>query len=269
MSNTKTTNILRLSAAAILGVSGIAVGLRGAGVFGSAAVDPEACKRLESRFHVPVVAALDERFLPAEWKSQPYAARATEIEATESFRICSSIERELEKYPESVLSDFLGGIHLSRTLEIWGGLYGATFYGNLVFLTSTGARDGFTKAYFARSFHHEFSSVLMSRAGFDHEAWRAANPPDFDYQNDAVVAETLNQTWTESGDPGLYSQGVLTAYGLQDLENDINVYAEVLFSDPRGLQALASEYPAIERKAALLTAFYEGLDPAFPYPWKR
>ncbi|MBI3561253.1 MAG: hypothetical protein HY080_05990, partial [Gammaproteobacteria bacterium] len=61
---------------------------------------------------------------------------------------------------------------------------------------------------------------------------------------------------------GLLQQGFLSDYGMTNMENDVNTYAEMLFTEPEKLMALATRYPRINAKYQLLTQFYQSLVPS-------
>jgi hypothetical protein len=63
--------------------------------------------------------------------------------------------------------------------------------------------------------------------------------------------------------PEIYARGFVMGYGRSSEENDINTYAEFLLEKPDELAALAARYPAIAKKAAIISGFYQSLDPGF------
>jgi len=59
------------------------------------------------------------------------------------------------------------------------------------------------------------------------------------------------------------SDGFLSAYGATSVENDLNVYAETIFTDAERVVRLAKSQPRVARKAGLLMGAYTNLDPRF------
>lgn len=57
--------------------------------------------------------------------------------------------------------------------------------------------------------------------------------------------------------------GFLSAYGATNLENDFNVYAETIFTEPANLAQLARQHPLIRRKLDLVLAAYVAIEPQF------
>ena len=61
----------------------------------------------------------------------------------------------------------------------------------------------------------------------------------------------------------LYKLGLIEQYGYSGLENDFNLYAEMLFVDPQKLKKLISQYPAIAKKYQVLKEFYISINDSF------
>lgn len=113
-------------------------------------------------------------------------------------------------------------------------------------------------------FHHEFSSVLMFNYKFPSEQWLAANPSGFRYLNDhrkelrSVVEDT-----DPKGSDQLYQQGILRKYATSSMENDVNAYAAMAFTDPDRMRMLINNYLIIQSKYLVLKQFYLSLSPEF------
>jgi hypothetical protein len=118
-----------------------------------------------------------------------------------------------------------------------------------------------------RTFHHEFSSILLDNAPFPHADWEAALPEGFTFppppHTNEEVLKSLQWHATAAEMPPIYARGFVRGYGRSNEENDINTYAEFLLEKPDELAALAARYPAIAKKAALISGFYQSLDPGF------
>jgi hypothetical protein len=119
--------------------------------------------------------------------------------------------------------------------------------------------------FIRRTFHHEFSSILLDNAPFPHAAWEAALPEDFTYPPQTVqeMIKSLHGYPSAAEMPAIYARGFVRGYGRSSEENDINTYAELLLDAPDELASLAARYPAIAKKAALISVFYQSLDPGF------
>jgi hypothetical protein len=123
-------------------------------------------------------------------------------------------------------------------------------------------QQGYSDDYLKKTIHHEFSSILIHNNSFPVKNWMAVLPNDFSYAKSVEQEVTaINSGWKpETPAPEIFEKGFLTKYGMSTMENDINTYAEMLFTEPERLKNLAREYIDIERKYAILTAFYRNLD---------
>jgi hypothetical protein len=54
----------------------------------------------------------------------------------------------------------------------------------------------------------------------------------------------------------LLRQGFLVGYNKTNIENDLNVYAEYLFTKKEHLETLAKKYPLVNQKVKLFKKFY-------------
>jgi len=89
-------------------------------------------------------------------------------------------------------------------------------------------------------------------------AWREFAPAGWQFADDAAGALSR----ADSFDPSL-DTGFLSAYGATTLENDFNVYAEKMFTEPANLALLAREHELVRRKLEFVRAAYEAIDPRF------
>ena len=58
-----------------------------------------------------------------------------------------------------------------------------------------------------------------------------------------------------------YAAGFVHDYGMSDMENDFNTYAELAMTQPEKLIQLAEQYPKIKEKTRILVDFYNSLAP--------
>ena len=174
------------------------------------------------------------------------------------------LENALSKYPLALLSNRLAHACLFRAPGLtqfrdgeWRKQAAGTYSLDSVYFglqdSSRGGGDRFSEAVF----HHELSSVLVGHNPqlFGADAWRAANPPGFEYNNDGAGSPIATTRFL--------ADGFLCSYGMCDIENDINTYAMWLFTRADWLFAQAAQHPRVKKKAKILTQFYRKLDPAF------
>lgn len=227
-------------------------------------------RRLEEEYGVKVQHRIGPDFLAPEWRRPPVNGRVTEIGRLELSRYARLLREVLAQYPEKVLRQNLDAVYLSGSLELYGQQYGGTSIGRSIYLTSSGREEGFDDLYMEQLFHHEFSSILMRDYRLPVDEWLAANPPDFQYST--RIQEILHAIATNretEGSEELYRQGMLTRYSTSTVENDVNVYAETVFTDPVRMKELTAEYPTVRKKYLLLKAFYLSIDRSFARVFDR
>jgi hypothetical protein len=150
--------------------------------------------------------------------------------------------------------------------------YGGTNSADAVYLTDDGEKNGYNDLYLEQTFHHEFSSILYRNytSFLNERAWLAANPPGFDYidPENGVGAIRNNQSSQEL-DTALCKKGFLTQYSESGMENDLNTFAQHIFSPSPGFWDLVDNYPRIATKFNLLVLFYNSISPLFTEKYFR
>jgi hypothetical protein len=180
-----------------------------------------------------------------------------------------AINQALDAYPPAFLKVQGPNILLTHKLTILGQPVGGTVQTpnpkGWVILASFYLFNSSDLKFLRRAFHHEFSSILLDNAPFPHAAWEAALPEDFTFppQTEQEMIKSLQGQPSAAEMPAIYALGFVRAYGRSNQENDINTYAELLLDAPDELASLAARYPAIAKKAAIISGFYQSLDPGF------
>ena len=144
--------------------------------------------------------------------------------------------------------------------------YGGTNSTDALYLTNNGAAMGYNDLYMEQTFHHEYSSILYRNypSFIDEEAWKEANITGFDYNDpENGVGAIRNNESSQDLDTALCKKGFLTQYSLSGIENDINTFAQNIFSPSAGFWKIVDQYPRIKRKVKLLIDFYNRIDPLF------
>ena len=215
-----------------------------------------AVELIEQQFGIALVFDQGTEALPEAWQIPPANGRATPADWGCLASYLSVVEVELAKYKPEIVVRHLDTLFVFRDLELFGVGYGGTVVANEIMLTLD-CDAGYTKAYFARALHHEFSSILINLSGFPLDKWLEINPPSFRYlESDEDILESVAIYTDRAGHDDLYQAGFLTYYGQSTVENDINTYAELLMTDPVFLAQLAEKHERVKAKAALLEAFY-------------
>jgi hypothetical protein len=166
------------------------------------------------------------------------------------------IEQSLRIYPPGFFKKLCGAIFLCGTLALDGAPAGGTYGPAWIILAAPrelGESGIFQTARLG--VHHELSSLVWHRIPDLTAAWQRLLPAS--WTPSANNAAALRQANAAAPDP---ATGFLTAYGATDAENDFNVYAETVFTDPQRLSHLASSQPVVAKKLALLMAAFAILD---------
>lgn len=227
--------------------------------------DPEAAAaEIENRYGVRIQYEIGPDFLPESWTAPEIGGRAEEVEGRELERILRSLPDWLDKYPAGVIRDNLSSIRVVGYLEFFGFDYAGTNIDRTIYLANGGERSGYDDRFLEGVFHHELSSILLTRYPFPFEDWLRANPPGVDYNSppDQPLEMRPGYRSTEGTD-SVYRLGLLTEYGITNLENDLNLYAEIAFTHPARMRRLTQEYPAIREKFSIFRRFLTSISPEF------
>ncbi|MEO7924977.1 MAG: hypothetical protein ABIR30_14945 [Chitinophagaceae bacterium] len=203
---------------------------------------------------------------PGSWLAAPISAEGEQIDAAEIKRSKSVIGKALNKYPVAALSKELRAIYFLRSMKFYDVGYGGTNSTDALYLSNNGVSNGYNDLYIEQIFHHEFSSIIYRNhpSWLDKEEWENANITGFDYNDpESGVGAIRNNESSQDLDTALCRKGFLTQYSLSGMENDINTFAQNLFSPSAGFWKIVEQYPRIKRKVQLLAAFYNRFDPVF------
>ena len=223
-----------------------------------------AITELQSRFGVGITYQPADGLLPSVWRQAPYSGRVEPVRKRDLMRLLNVLNSGFNLYPRPVLDSSLDEIRVVRSLELFGAQYAGTTLGQNMFMTADSRAEGYDERRLALIFHHEFSSILMRKYGFDASAWIATNLEPLPYaKSPEEILAAIENDAEIMGSPELYRRGLLAAYGLASPEDDANLYAELVFADPRTMRQLVKEYTAIRRKYRFLRDFYLKIDPGF------
>lgn len=215
----------------------------------------------EAIFGGPTLTYEVEGIFPTNWLEAPISAHVTPMDSAERERVKQIVQKQLDLYPERVLSGNLRNIHLLGKMEFYGVEYGGTYSGYDIYLTSRGIKSGYTDDYLKRLVHHELSSLLWNNHPglLDQESWKESLPEGFTYQGDGLKAIKAGKFSTEY-DTQWHQQGFLSEYGTASLEEDFNLFAEGLFSGELAFWKAVDQYPRLRSKMILTVRFYTRLD---------
>ncbi len=198
---------------------------------------------------------------PPAWRGGEVAASATQLASYEEAR-CKRIAFEaLSRYPIDLVRKNLRAVYFADEIRFFGLSYGGTNSRDTIYIANRGATEGFTDSFLARTFHHEFSSILLRNNPdkFDVQAWCAANRSPY---GDGGIQALRNGTYETRYAEKWNVDGFLNQYGASSLEEDFNTFAEALFTGDREFWSLAAKYPRLKDKVTVAIAFYQALDPS-------
>jgi hypothetical protein len=213
---------------------------------------------IDDTSQVDLLYKVDDSTFPEHWVNSEIDAHVEEIDSAEFAKNKIILEQALSKYPLSVLQKHLNRIYIFENMTFYGLGYGGTYYENTVYVVLSEYDDYFIE----ESFHHEFSSVLLeSNPSFlNKKAWKACN--ELDYWDESGGVNALNGRSSEEFDASLHEKGFLHEYATTDMENDLNSFAEHMFSGTKEFYAVCENYPKLKKKFKLAVEFYSKLDPA-------
>ena len=209
---------------------------------------------------------------PPEWRKSPIYAKGGSIDSREINRSKQVTFSALTKYPSELLRLNLEAVYWLKKMSFYDVGYGGTNSNSALYLTNDGEQMGYSNNYLEQTFHHEFSSILFRnyRSFFDSSSWKLANYHDFIYNDpEDGVGAIRNNSSSQDLDTMLCREGMLTQYALSSLENDLNTFAQNLFSPSPGFWKIVDQYPRVRRKALLLIEFYARINPVFTEEYFR
>ena len=207
---------------------------------------------------------------PRQWLYKKIHAEILPLCYGEHSRVEDILSRAFSKYPSGLLQDNLDKVYVTGAMKFYGLPYGGTNYHHSVYLTDDSGDPYFTDNYIEQVFHHEFSSILIRYfdAYFDRTKWLSLNPSSFHYGNGGAEAIRNGQASMEL-DPEFIAQGFLSRYSTASLEEDINVFAQNLFTGGSEFWRLVDLNDSIREKTRILINFYHQLNPVFTESYFR
>ncbi|MFI5204385.1 MAG: hypothetical protein ACHQF2_07800 [Flavobacteriales bacterium] len=219
---------------------------------------------VDPRTGIPIIFVSDKDMYPEFWLESPINQKSKPLDTSEIERSKRIILNAMSKYSVRIIRTYLDRIYVTSSLEAYGTPMGGTRSEKRVYVNNSGARNGYTDEYMERTFHHEFSSVLLlnSDTAFNSEVWNSFNDSAFEYGNDEFLAIREGRSGQEL-DTLLHEQGFLHVYARTSQENDFNSFAELLFLPPPEFIAAVRKYPRLKRKLFYIIDFYTKIDSGY------
>jgi len=173
------------------------------------------------------------------------------------------LESALTKYPVQVIKSHLNSIHFAGEINHDGFFYAGSFdpFRRVLFIVDSGRHKAEMRVAI---FHHEFSSLLLSRRSLVLNPWLEQNPKGFKYlyDTDADKLKTFNESSLD-GTESDYEKGFMNSYGQTDFENDFNEYSAMIFTYPEKFKRIMARHPRVRGKFLVWLKFYQEIDPIF------
>jgi len=211
-----------------------------------------------------IVSDIDDSFFPIYWKTEEIKPTAVKIDEKEKERSVAAIKKGFPKYPNDFLNKNLKTVYVAKSIAFYGLEYGGTNSLDAVYLANSGAINGFSDSYLEEAFHHEFSSILLRNYTkiFPLAEWNAALPDGFTYRGNGT--QSLREgTASTTHDPKYHAQGFICQYSTSSQEEDLNMFAQALFTGDKVFWAAYDKYPALARKADVVILFYNRMNSTF------
>jgi hypothetical protein len=153
---------------------------------------------------------------------------------------------------------------LAKEINEDGFNYGGSYdtYKRVIYLVNNGRKSDHLAI---AAFHHEFSSLLLTKHTIVLNSWIRCNPYNFRYLtgiNRDEIFKVYNTT-TLVGTEDDYENGFIDSYGQTNFENDFNEYAAMIFTHPQKFKKIMNRYPRVRGKFLIFQNFYYKINPIF------
>lgn len=226
--------------------------------------------KLSINANIPILTKTEPGMFPPDLQSSAMRPKATDLEAGEVARSLRVISGAMSKYPPALLKASLKRVYIVRDVQIYGVPTGGTWSWDSVYIANNGVRAGYSDEYLKGTFHHELSSVLMSKhwEQFPQSEWSDANPPGFQYRSSGAEAVRRGHS-SQVLDVKLNQMGFLSQYSTADMQEDFNTIAQQLFMGKSSFWNAVDRNKRLKDKVDLAIRFYHTLNPMFTEDYFR
>ncbi len=223
---------------------------------------------IKDKYGVEIVYVVGENFLSDKGTAMvpagpPPQSKVKPIRRSALIRYPKILETVFNKYPIGVIKNYLNAIHFAGEINRDGFIYAGSFdpFRRVIFIVDNGAQK---PEVGMGTFHHEFSSLLLSRHSFLLNPWREQNPNDFVYlyKTDKDKLKIFNESSLD-GTESDYEKGFMNTYGQTNFENDFNEYSAMIFTYPEKFKKIMARHPRVRGKFLVWLKFYQEIDPIF------
>lgn len=171
-------------------------------------------------------------------------------------------------YDKMFLNRNIKQIFLVKSLKYRGDMVGGLSDGSSIYicLDDYSNYQNYRDNIYFHALNHEFSSHILNKMSYTKKiVWRSIT--HFYNETAEFLSKCLRDTTFSRGvEESLLEKGLLTRYSSTNMENDFNVYAEILFSGDRSIISAKQKYPNVKRKLDILKEVYRdaGFTGKFP-----
>lgn len=168
----------------------------------------------------------------------------------------NAIKSFLNSMNKDLISKKISSINLVYDLKAWGSSISGLSNGKIIFISLDDYSSLNRDRIYLEILHHEFSSNIFK--GIDwvkRIEWRDINYA-YELSWDYLKKCISDTKFAEATSERILKDGFLKNYSLTNDENDFNVYAELVFTDPKNIKVLKENYPKIKTKLEKFKEFY-------------
>jgi hypothetical protein len=171
-------------------------------------------------------------------------------------KMANIIQKFLDAYPRAVLGQNLSDIFLLSNFYCGSLNYGGTCSHKSIYVE---IYEYTTEKWLLEALHHEFSSALWRQNKGLLSKTKLESISGSESYSNSIINECYTVEDCRKENPRLLQEGFLCLYGKTNVENDLNIYAEYLFTKQEHLIELAKKYPLVDKKMKLLKSFYNDI----------
>jgi hypothetical protein len=192
------------------------------------------------------------------------AVKVSPIDDAQYLAYLKVVQKALLKYPPALIKKHLKNLYIGGPYQENDALITGMYEGNKIYLFYNHKFGNNSSLFLEQTFHHEFSSILIQNYDFPAFEWLKLNPKDFKYIiNPVKIDAYMNSIDSYEADEAALKEGLVSRYGKVNAENDINTYAELVFTQPEEMKMFIKKYPVVMKKYQMLKQFYLSISPEF------
>lgn len=221
-----------------------------------------------SRYEIKIVYEIGENFFsplenPPIPAGPPRNSKVKPIRHRVLMEYPEILQKAFDKYPDKVIKHYLNSIYFAKEIDDGDLKYGGTYdpFRRIIYLVDN---DTGNVVQAIHTFHHEFSSLLISAHSFFLNPWTDNHPKDFKYLEDIYDTwDAMREARKRFTENYCYERGIITNYGLTSFSNDFSEYSAMIFTYPEKFKKIMDQYPRVRGKFLVWLEFYQKIDPIF------